>query len=141
MKRKINEIPKEEFIRICEEELTMAKAAGKLNVHFNSFKKYALIYGCYKPNHGAKGTKKNIGKRICSIEQYATRASVKKRILEENLLEYKCDICGIFKWNSKPISLHLDHINGINSDHKLENLRFLCPNCHSQTNTYTGKNK
>lgn len=39
------------------------------------------------------------------------------------------------------LSLQLDHINGINNDHRLENLRFLCPNCHSQTNTYAGKNK
>jgi 5-methylcytosine-specific restriction endonuclease McrA len=41
----------------------------------------------------------------------------------------------------KPLSLHLDHKNGKNNDHRIENLRFLCPNCHSQTATYAGKNK
>ena len=41
----------------------------------------------------------------------------------------------------KKLSLQLDHINGINNDHRIENLRFLCPNCHSQTETYAGKNK
>ena len=52
-------------------------------------------------------------------------------------MPYKCKECGISeKWNNKPIILHLDHINGINNDNRLENLRFLCPNCHSQTDTY-----
>jgi DNA-directed RNA polymerase subunit RPC12/RpoP len=41
---------------------------------------------------------------------------------------------------NKEIILQLDHINGINNDNRIENLRFLCPNCHSQTETYTGKN-
>lgn len=52
-------------------------------------------------------------------------------------------ICGGLgdEWNGNKISLHLDHINGISGDHRLENLRFLCPNCHSQTKNYTGRNK
>jgi predicted amidophosphoribosyltransferase len=45
------------------------------------------------------------------------------------------------EWRGKPISLHLDHINGDPSDNRIENLRILCPNCHSQTPTYSGKNK
>lgn len=69
------------------------------------------------------------------------RGSIKKRILYFKLIEYKCSDCNITTiWNNKPIVLHLDHINGINSDNRLENLRFLCPNCHSQTDTYTGRN-
>lgn len=39
----------------------------------------------------------------------------------------------------KPITLQLDHINGINNDNRIENLRFICPNCHSQTHNYSGK--
>lgn len=68
------------------------------------------------------------------------RCVIRKRILEENLLEYKCAKCGIYEWNGLPLSLELDHINGINSDNRIENLRFLCPNCHSQTKTYGSKN-
>ena len=52
----------------------------------------------------------------------------------------KCLICGISEWNDKPIVLHLDHIDGNNNNFKRENLRFICPNCHSQTDTYCGKN-
>ena len=72
---------------------------------------------------------------------YANISSLKQRLIKEGLLEYRCAICGIDKWLDKPISLQLDHINGKNNDHRLSNLRFLCPNCHSQTDTYAGKNK
>ena len=61
---------------------------------------------------------------------------LKKRILRANLKEYKCDICGISEWKSKPLHLQLDHINGNKIDNRLENLRFICPNCHSQTDTF-----
>lgn len=48
----------------------------------------------------------------------------------------KCGECGISEWNNKPLTIELDHINGINDDNRLENLRWLCPNCHSQTETF-----
>ncbi len=68
--------------------------------------------------------------------------TIKERILKHNLIEYKCECCGNNgEWMNKKISLQLDHINGINDDNRLENLRFLCPNCHSQTKTYSAKNK
>ena len=44
-------------------------------------------------------------------------------------------------WNGQPLVLHVDHINGDNSDNVITNLRFLCPNCHTQTPTYAGRNK
>lgn len=70
------------------------------------------------------------------------RKNIKKRILEKNLLEYKCACCGLGGyWNDMPLVLQLDHINGVNNDHRLTNLRFLCPNCHTQQDTYAGKNR
>ena len=67
---------------------------------------------------------------------------VKNRIISRSLIDYKCNACGCGKeWNGKPISLQLDHINGINNDQRLENLRFLCPNCHSQTKTWGRKRR
>jgi 5-methylcytosine-specific restriction endonuclease McrA len=138
---KAKDIDKEMFIEICKKEQSMAKAASVLGLHFNTFKQYALKYECYAPNQAGKGVKKDIKKRIHKLEDYAVRSSVRKTILKENLIEYKCGICEIDSWNGKKLSLHLDHVNGVNGDHRLENLRFLCPNCHSQTETYVGKNK
>lgn len=67
-------------------------------------------------------------------------SSIKKRIIKNNLLSYSCAICSnLGLHNALPLVLQLDHINGINNDNRLENLRFLCPNCHSQTETYSGK--
>lgn len=68
------------------------------------------------------------------------RKHVKNRIIEQNLIPYKCEKCGITEWKGKLLSLHLDHKNGNNKDNHLENLRFLCPNCHSLTDSYCGKN-
>lgn len=72
---------------------------------------------------------------------YQSSFRLKKRLLKAGLLDYKCEICSLDSWLDQPISLQLDHINGINNDHRLDNLRLLCPNCHSQTSTFAGKNK
>lgn len=64
---------------------------------------------------------------------------VKKFIKTNKLLEYECKICGIDKWMGNKLILHIDHISGDRRDNRLENLRYLCPNCHSQQSTYCGK--
>ena len=69
------------------------------------------------------------------------RAGIKARILKNNYIPYSCADCGCGDtWNGKPITLQLEHKNGINNDHRVENLAFLCPNCHSQTPTWGGRN-
>jgi hypothetical protein len=72
------------------------------------------------------------------------RHIAKKRIIQNELLDHTiCSECGLKNiWNGKPLVMVLDHINGINNDHRLENLRFLCSNCNSQMPTFAGrKNK
>lgn len=67
---------------------------------------------------------------------------LKPKLFETNLLKEECSECGLGTiWNGKHISLTIDHINGDNTDNRLENLRILCPNCHSQTSTFSGKHK
>jgi len=66
---------------------------------------------------------------------------LKKRLIEAGLLKYECAECGQGAvWDSKRLVLVLDHINGNAADHRLENLRLLCPNCNSQTPTFCGRN-
>lgn len=70
-----------------------------------------------------------------------TRSHLASRILKHKLKEPICSECGVGQeWNGKPLTLQVDHINGVSDDHRLDNLRFLCPNCHSQTETFAGGN-
>ena len=59
----------------------------------------------------------------------------------KQIKEYKCSCCNLTKWNNKTIVLEMYHINGERLDCRVENLRWLCPNCHSQTKTYKGGNR
>lgn len=59
-----------------------------------------------------------------------------RRALLETGIEYKCIICNINKWRGEKLNLEIDHVDGNSTDNRLENLRFLCPNCHSQTTTF-----
>lgn len=69
-----------------------------------------------------------------------SRGAIKRRLIELGLLEERCGRCGISEWRGKPIAIHLDHINGATRDWRIENLRMLCANCHSQTPTFSGRN-
>lgn len=70
----------------------------------------------------------------------ASRGSIKRRLVEEGLKTGACERCGIREWRGRPLSIALHHTNGDGRDNRLENLRLLCPNCHSQTDNYGGRN-
>ncbi len=67
-------------------------------------------------------------------------SKLKSKLLKSGMKEYKCECCQRTEWNGDPIPLELHHINGDNTDNRLENLQILCPNCHAQTDHYRGKN-
>lgn len=65
-----------------------------------------------------------------------------RRLMIEEGKPYKCEECDIIPmWNGKPLTIQIDHINGVNIDNRIENLRFLCPNCHTQTETHGNKSQ
>lgn len=68
---------------------------------------------------------------------------LKNKLLEKGIKKHKCENpeCGLTEWHGKPIPLELHHINGDNTDNRLENLQLLCPNCHAQTEHYRGRNR
>jgi hypothetical protein len=68
------------------------------------------------------------------------RWNIKRRLLANGLKEPRCERCGIEDWLGDPLALALHHVNGDNCDDRLENLALLCPNCHSQTENFAGRN-
>ena len=139
------------FIEVCNNSESMRDASIKLNMSFSTFKRKALKLGCYKTNQfWSRGKTRISDSRILSKynkedifveDSKVKRDQIKNIIIKENLIEYICSDCGNDgMWNNKVINLQLDHINGVRNDNRLENLRFLCPNCHSQTETFCNKN-
>ena len=67
---------------------------------------------------------------------------LKPRLFKAKLFEERCSVCGLDPvWRDQPLVLELDHINGDRFDNRIENLRIICPNCHSQTPTFRGRKK
>jgi hypothetical protein len=66
---------------------------------------------------------------------------LKLRLIKEGLIENVCSVCNTSEWMGNKLNMELDHIDGDRTNHRFENLRMLCPNCHSQTETYRSKNR
>lgn len=79
--------------------------------------------------------------RLLVADTYRSRHNVKVRLLAEGLKENRCELCGLTEWLGKPLSMALHHVNGHGRDNRLENLQLLCPNCHSQTDNFSGRGR
>lgn len=140
----------DEFKSIVQSSQSMRDASIKLNISFSTFKRLAKKLNVYTTNQSGKGINKNTdaNKKILDnilsgiYNPYISSYDLKNRLLKFGYLDNKCNECGISDtWNNRQLKLHLDHIDGNTRNNKKENIRLLCPNCHSQTDTYTGKNK
>ncbi len=70
-----------------------------------------------------------------------SRGHLKRRLFRAGLKQARCERCGLDRWRGQVLGLCLHHVNGNGSDNRLENLEILCPNCHSQTENFAGRNR
>jgi 5-methylcytosine-specific restriction endonuclease McrA len=142
----MKDLDKNLFIQICKDSPSMAAAAASLKLHFNTFKRYAIRFGCYESNQSGKGISKRSNKAIPLNEilsglhpQYQSN-KLRLKILQEKVKIHQCEQCLREIWLTEPIPLELHHKDGNKNNHKLSNLQLLCPNCHSLTDSFRGKN-
>jgi len=127
------------------EKMNLKPFNGNYDTLNNYIKKYNLDISHF--NRGKNKNKSILKKKIelkkILIENstYTNRARLKERLYKEGLKERKCELCGQDEiWKGERMSLILDHINGINNDNRIENLRIVCPNCNATLPTHCGKN-
>ena len=146
------DMPSQEFQQLVQSSTSIGqilKAFGLSNKGGNSNTvKRRIKHENIDMSHIILGRGSNKGKtytRLTNEEMFVSnsitrRKDLKRRLIRDKLIPFQCRDCGITHlWNNKPIVLQLEHINGVCNDNRLENLCFLCPNCHSQTDTFAGK--
>ena len=140
-----NEIDSDTVIKVCEESTSMSEAAKILGLSFSSFKRVAVKLGCYKTNQGLKDVNKPKSYKysiddIFSNKYPSQSNKFRKRLFKEGYKEEKCEMCQLTEWLGGKLPLELHHKDGNKNNNSLDNLEIICPNCHSLTETYKGKN-
>lgn len=98
--------------------------------HFNSEPRKLTVPRNIKP----------LSELLC-IDSGIDTTNLKHRLYKAGIKKEECELCGQRNiWMGKKMSLRLDHINGINTDNRIENLRIVCPNCDATLDTFSGKN-
>ena len=150
---KLRKYTLEQLTEAVKESYSMAQVLKRLNVkvaggNYDTLKKaikhFDLDVSHFRGkgwNKGGVSPRKKIELDTVLVENSTYHSyKLKNRLLKEGIKQHKCEWCGIVEWNGKPAPIELDHINGVRTDNRLENLRILCPNCHAQTKTYRGRN-
>jgi hypothetical protein len=117
---------------------TIKKYIKKYNINVEHITSLPIPYKL--TSHSSNFQKKLLSEILVENSSFDT-THLKNRLYDEGLKERICEKCGQDEWwHGEKIRLILDHINGINNDHRFENLRILCPNCSAALSTFSGKN-
>jgi Zn finger protein HypA/HybF involved in hydrogenase expression len=144
----LNKMSKEELQKLINESCSISdvldkfKQAKSSSFYRNILKEFITKYNLdlSKMAENKKVMPKNTVLQFC-VNSKTERASLKASLLRRGIFINQCSECGMKDfYNNKPVSMELDHINGINNDNRIENLRMLCPVCHSQQPTHRGRN-
>lgn len=127
---------------LCEvcKKAGIVATTGNYDTLKNLIEEEEIDISHFKRNGGGYKEPKNIEFYLVDGSKI-TSNKLKKKIFNAGLKEKRCECCGNTEWMGKPINLELHHLNGNPRDNRLENLQILCPNCHSYTDTYSGKNQ
>jgi DNA-binding CsgD family transcriptional regulator len=78
---------------------------------------------------------------LCAAATPRSRGHLKQRLIAAGVKAERCEACGLERWRDAPLRMALHHVNGDRLDNRIENLALLCPNCHSQTDNFAGRNR
>ena len=104
------------------------------------FEFFGIDYSKLENGKNPNATKRYSDEEVFNANSKVSQETLRKRFLQRQHQDFRCQICGISSWQGKPLTLRLDHINGKRTDNRIENLRWVCPNCDSQLETYCGRN-
>lgn len=140
--------------KVVKESYSHEEALRKLGLraaggNHKTIKKYIKLFDINTDHfnkihvHGLRKREKLIAptkESILCVDCKFSRPALRRFLIKNKILKYECKGCGIGPfYNNKKLTLHIDHINGIYNDNRIDNLRWLCPNCHSQTENFAGK--
>jgi hypothetical protein len=134
-------------VRETLQKLNVICAGGNYATFHKAIKHFNIDIKHFTGKLSAFKLRGRTGKNLIPLESilkqdtnYSTN-TLRKRLLKNNHFNHVCSSCANTTWMGAAIPLELDHINGVRTDNRIENLRLLCPNCHALTSTYRGKNK